>query len=982
MPSVGGSHPGNRVPELLDPAWRMRWRAPELSLMLSDRAAAYARHSGDRALRLRAEALALFSANRLGKGVAATERAIAALRDARSSGDSVSSAELSVELASCARRSRVHDVALRVLQPVLEQEQLAPALRADALIEFAHVVPVYGRESERAEALDEAERLYAAAPDLHRDTVELMRARLRAVRAAHHRRLGEFDEAVRAARSGLALLECLGDPAADSGEVCADLVLELVHALLDQGLRAEALEAARQILTAAVRAATAEPAGWLRVAVATRVHEPAGDHGSRLGLLTEASATAERHDLVALLAESLNALSCAHEQEQDFPAALRCLRGAHAADRRWRAMVEAARTRLLTEFPAHTSSVPEQGGAARRRAAMPAGNDGATSARQLMDTVTGRASAGSGQADAYFADSVTANNAGTSSGPDMPVPRRSGRRAAQDQPDSPDTQPRPGRRARREDSDAGVPGYSGAAGYGLTESFGSGFAAATGEVEMSAQAGEDRTSEEQPASAQDAGGGVGQRSRHGATADAFEDGVANHAVGDSAENAVTPPAAPSVRHQASPEEPQLSPPMFDADPYRLAANVLGPESETPPFDPDEVNPVRASAPDFSSLLAGSSNVRTDDGRTGDDWIGGDRADQSRQTSNNSEWQYLPEDEPGYQLDTEDPFADFPTLGPSSWNAESDSAQVRDAGAGRSRADSPDLTTIMPVVPPLPSEDGWPRGDHGASSESESFEAATTEAPPLGTSQTSGFRPDDAALASNPAGASDVSPGDTGESRQPEGRSLAEIRAGLRLVPESPDRGSPGSTAVPGLVSGDATASESPVPERADDGSGGDGARHRQVADTSQRPEEQNVNDRQDVGLADLLAEALMAYEDGRRNQRGSYPVASDADRAATRRENHHRYAADQAVVGRSDRSGGSATAGQTTGGQTGSGQPGDDPASTVGVGRHSSTVPDLGRAGGRRARASVDEDVVGSRARHRQPASDAVDGVSWTPPPS
>lgn len=977
MPSVGGSHPGHRVPELLDPAWRMRWRAPELSLMLSDRAAAYARHSGDRALRLRAEALALFSANRLGKGVAATERAIAALRDARSSGDSVSSAELSVELASCARRSRVHDVALRVLQPVLEQEQLAPDLRADALIEFAHVVPVYGRESERAEALDEAERLYAAATELDRDTVELMRARLRAVRAAHHRRLGEFDDAVRAARSGLALLERLGDPAADSGEVCADLVLELVHALLDQGLRAEALEAARRILTAAVRAATAEPAGWLRVALATRVHEPAGDHGRRLGLLTEASATAERHDLVALLAESLNALSCAHEQEQDFAAALRYLRGAHAADRRWRAMVEAARTRLLTEFPAHTSSVPEQGGAARRRAAMPAGNNGGTSARQLMDTVTGRVSAGSGQADALLADSVTVNNAGTSPGPDMPVPRRSGRRAAHDQPDSPDTQPRPGRRARREDNDAGVPGYSGGAGYGLTESFGPGFAAATGEVETSAQAGEDRASQQQPASAQGVGGGAGQHSRHGAwTADASEDGVANHAAGDSAEKAVTPPAAPSARHQASPEEPQLSPPMFDADPYRLAANVLGSESETPRFDPDEVNPVRASAPDFSSLLAGSSNVRPGEDRTGDD-----RAGESRQTSNNSERQYLPEDEPGYRLDTEDPFADFPTLGPSSWSAEPDSTQVRDAGAGQPRADSPDLTTIMPVVPPLPSEDAWPRADHGASSVSEPFEAATTEAPPLDSSQMAGSRPDDAPLASSPAGASDVSPGDTGESSQPEWRSLAEIRAGLRLVQGSPDRGSPGSTAVPGLASGDAADSESPAPERADDGSGEDGARHRQVADTSQRSQEQNVNDRQDVGLADLLAEALMAYEDGRRNQRGSYPVANDADRAATRRENHHRYAADQPVVGRSDRSGGSSTgAGHTTGGQAGSGQAGGDPADTVGVGRHSATVPDLGRAGGRRARASVDEDVVGSRARHRQPASDAVDGVSWTPP--
>ncbi|MCA1192649.1 MULTISPECIES: hypothetical protein [unclassified Saccharopolyspora] len=351
MASVHGAHPGG-AQELFEPAWQMRWRVPELALMLGDQAVAEARRIGDRALRLRAEAVALFASNRLGHGVAITQRAISAVRDAERAGDHEIAAELRVELACCARTAGGHEVALRVLQPVLERERIEPALRAHALLELAAALPGKQRESERAEALDEADRLYAAASELNRDTSRLLLARVRTARAGHLRRNGDFEQAARAAEEGLALLDRLGDPAAESGEIRARLVLERVHSLLDLGRRTEAVEAASPVIRTPVRAAAAGPSGWLRLALATRVHLPAGDLAAAVRLLNDAAANAERHKLDCLLTESLSMSSQTHEKAEEFVEALATLRRAYAADRRWRAAVHAARVRLLEEFPA------------------------------------------------------------------------------------------------------------------------------------------------------------------------------------------------------------------------------------------------------------------------------------------------------------------------------------------------------------------------------------------------------------------------------------------------------------------------------------------------------------------------------------------------------------------------------------------------------------------------------------------------------
>ncbi|GAB3299076.1 hypothetical protein [Parasphingorhabdus pacifica] len=374
MESVHGSHLNGATKDLLEPAWQLRWRVPELALMLSDRVVAQARAAGDRSLRLRAEALALFASNRLGQGATATHRAIVAVRDAESAADDEMVARLRVLLAACARSASSHDAAMRVLDPVLERERIDPAVRANALLEMASVLPSRRRDGEGFEALEEADRLFLSS-DLDRQDGKLWRARVAVARACYFRRNGDFTSAVRAADSGLALLAGL-DPEADGGGLTAQLVLERVHALLDLGRRAEAVKAAGAIVGQPVRAAAAAPSGWLRLALATRVHLPEGEPGVAVWLLNDAAAAAERHNLDGLLAELLRSISQTHENAQDFPAALTCLQGACAADRRWQSVVHNARLRLVGEFPgSSTGSVPRGGPAADWPKAAAAGTE-------------------------------------------------------------------------------------------------------------------------------------------------------------------------------------------------------------------------------------------------------------------------------------------------------------------------------------------------------------------------------------------------------------------------------------------------------------------------------------------------------------------------------------------------------------------------------------------------------------------------------
>ncbi|MFC7342265.1 hypothetical protein [Saccharopolyspora griseoalba] len=322
--------------------------------MLSDRAVALARRTGDRISRLSAEALAVFASNRLGRGVPATGRALAAVRDAESAGDPEVLTRLRIELAWCAGSAGSQEVALRILRAELERERIEPGLRAHALLAMAAALPTRRDVDERTRVLDEAERLYAGCAS-NRDVTRLLTSRVWAARAGHLRRISEFGDAVAAADAGLELLDALTDAEADGGGVRARLELERVQALLDLGRRAESVESAREALSRPVRAAEAGPLGWLGLALATRVHLPAGDHASAVRVLGETAAIAERHELDGLRAEALNVLSRAHESAAEGEAALRALREAYSADRRWRSRVHEARMSLLTEFPPETA---------------------------------------------------------------------------------------------------------------------------------------------------------------------------------------------------------------------------------------------------------------------------------------------------------------------------------------------------------------------------------------------------------------------------------------------------------------------------------------------------------------------------------------------------------------------------------------------------------------------------------------------------
>ncbi|MCP2259742.1 diguanylate cyclase (GGDEF) domain-containing protein [Streptoalloteichus tenebrarius] len=368
MAARGGAPTEDGAGELFEPAWRLRWRAPELALVLGERAARTAAVRRDESTRLRSELLVVFVLNRLGRGVAAAERAVAALRPAEVGDDPELAWSLRVELAQAARAAGAPLTGFAVLRPVLEASGVPDAVRASALVQFAACLAHLGRGQELAESLAEADRLYESDTRLDGDVRLLSRGMVRAVTAAHHRRWGDLTAAVAAAREGLSLLGDLRDPANDGGHVSARLTLELVCASLDADRPEEAVEAARPVLERPVRAPGAESSGWLRVALATRSFLPAGELDAARDLLHDAADLAARHQLDQLRAEALVALSSVHEQGEELAEALSCLRDAYTAERRRQRAVHGVRVRLAEEFAAARREVK----AMRRRPVSPA----------------------------------------------------------------------------------------------------------------------------------------------------------------------------------------------------------------------------------------------------------------------------------------------------------------------------------------------------------------------------------------------------------------------------------------------------------------------------------------------------------------------------------------------------------------------------------------------------------------------------------
>src|SRR5882757_9669403 len=96
---------------------------------------------------------------------------------------------------------------------------------------------------------------------------------------------------------------------ADCDRLRAQLVLELVCALLDEGELAEAESAAESVVGQPVRATSAAAVGQLMLAVSTRVLLPSGQVGRGREMLAQSVWMAERHGLDALLADSLTEVS-------------------------------------------------------------------------------------------------------------------------------------------------------------------------------------------------------------------------------------------------------------------------------------------------------------------------------------------------------------------------------------------------------------------------------------------------------------------------------------------------------------------------------------------------------------------------------------------------------------------------------------------------------------------------------------------------
>lgn len=350
MAARGETQADVEVSTLVVPAWRLRWRAPELALVLGERALALASARHDEADRLRAESLVVFAGNRVGRGVRVADRAIDALKAAEAAGEHETAWLLRVELAACARSVGAPLTGFAAVTPVLEAPDVPAELRASALVQASECLVTVGRGDEPTRALAEADQLYVADTTLDEDTRLLLRGLIRAVQAAQHRRWGDIAAAIGAAREGLDLLGRFSDPSVDSGQGIGRLTLELVLALMDASRLLDASEVGAPLLDRPVRAPSASTTGWLRLALATRVHLPAGRVALAREMLRDAAASAERHQLDTLLAESLLALAHVHEVSGELADALTNLRSAHAAERRRARAVYAVRARLAAEF--------------------------------------------------------------------------------------------------------------------------------------------------------------------------------------------------------------------------------------------------------------------------------------------------------------------------------------------------------------------------------------------------------------------------------------------------------------------------------------------------------------------------------------------------------------------------------------------------------------------------------------------------------
>ncbi len=349
MSSRGDARADAEVGAIIGPAWFWRWQAPELALVFGERALRTAEQHGDQLAGLWARTLVVSASCRLGQQLAVVDTAIEALRLSEQLAADDAGAILRVELAGCARSAGVPLVGAGLLRPVLAAADMRPAVRAAALIQLAGCLAYSERHRELDGALAEADQLYADDRELDQNTGLGLRAVLRSFVAREHRRRGDLRSALHAAEEGADLLGGLTDLTADGG-AAARISLQQVLGLLDLGWVDQACTVAAGALSGPVRAHSAAAVGWLALAISTRVQLPAGLVGPAIALLHEITAMAERHHRDALHAESLSALSEAHELAGELAETLDYLRSAQVVRARRSRALRSARSALSKAF--------------------------------------------------------------------------------------------------------------------------------------------------------------------------------------------------------------------------------------------------------------------------------------------------------------------------------------------------------------------------------------------------------------------------------------------------------------------------------------------------------------------------------------------------------------------------------------------------------------------------------------------------------
>lgn len=317
---------------LLRQAAALVLRAPELTVVFAERAAALAEAAGSDQLWVRAEALAVSGRVRLGLRTDTVGRAVAALRAAEDLDDPSVAAGLRTDLAICARSVGVPLMGLAAVRPVLAVAGFTGAGKAAALSQLVGCLSQFGRKPELDRTLAEADKLSGSDDDLDGDDRLLMRALVRVAMSAHRRRHVDVLGAGDAARTGLGLLDQLDDPTCDGGVVRVRLILHLVCSLLDRGDTENARDIAETLLAEPPRAASVAPLGWLRMAVATRVLLPAGAVEGAGIMLRDAVHSTERHGLYSLNSRLWAELAHVEERLGRAPEAIECLHQSRAAE--------------------------------------------------------------------------------------------------------------------------------------------------------------------------------------------------------------------------------------------------------------------------------------------------------------------------------------------------------------------------------------------------------------------------------------------------------------------------------------------------------------------------------------------------------------------------------------------------------------------------------------------------------------------------